>query len=130
MHRLLGRLKAVMSEKVGLFRTDKQLREAVEELHEIREEFRDVSIASTCLRYCQEIVNVLEFDLMLDLAEVITLGALSRQETRGSHYRVDFPQRNDKEWLKHTIVTLEGGKPRITHAPVSIGKYAPAARTY
>jgi succinate dehydrogenase / fumarate reductase flavoprotein subunit len=130
MHCLLGRLKAVMSEKVGLFRTEKPLREAVEAIREIREDFKDVFIAGKCLRYSQEIVNVIEFDLMLDLAEVIALGALHRRETRGSHYRLDFRQRDDKEWLKHTLVTLENGRPKVVHGPVNLGKYAPAARTY
>jgi succinate dehydrogenase / fumarate reductase flavoprotein subunit len=130
VHQLLGRLKAVMSEKVGLFRTEKPLREAVEAIREIRDGFKDVFVASKCLRFSQEIVNVFEFDLMLDLAEVIALGALHRRETRGSHYRLDFPQRDDKEWLKHTLVSLEGGKPKVAHGPVNVGKYAPVARTY
>jgi len=75
-------------------------------------------------------VNLLEFDSMLDLAEVITLGALNREETRGSHYRLDFKERNDKDWLKHTLVTWKEGKPQISYAGVNISKYEPEARKY
>ena len=67
---------------------------------------------------------------MLDLAEVITLGALNREETRGSHFRLDFKKRNDKDWLKHTLVTLEDGKPRIDYKEVMIDKYKPVERKY
>jgi succinate dehydrogenase / fumarate reductase flavoprotein subunit len=75
-------------------------------------------------------VNILEFDSMLDLAEVITLGALNREETRGSHFRVDFKDRNDKDWLKHTLVALKDGKSRVSYKDVNISKYEPKARTY
>jgi succinate dehydrogenase / fumarate reductase flavoprotein subunit len=75
-------------------------------------------------------VNIIEFDSMLDLAEVITLGALNREETRGSHFRVDFQDRNDKDWLKHTLVTLKDGKPHINFKEVNITKYEPKARIY
>jgi succinate dehydrogenase / fumarate reductase flavoprotein subunit len=67
---------------------------------------------------------------MLDLAEVITLGGLNREETRGSHFRIDFPKRNDKEWLKHTVVTCEEGHPRISYKDVKIDKYEPKERKY
>jgi succinate dehydrogenase / fumarate reductase flavoprotein subunit len=76
------------------------------------------------------VVNILEFEYMLDLAEVITLGALNREETRGSHYRLDFPERDDKSWLKHTIVTFKEGKPQISYKDVKLGKHKPQARLY
>jgi succinate dehydrogenase / fumarate reductase flavoprotein subunit len=75
-------------------------------------------------------VNIIEFDSMLNLAEVIASGALNREETRGSHFRVDFTDRNDKEWLKHTLVTLKNGKPQIGYRDVNITKYEPKARKY
>jgi succinate dehydrogenase / fumarate reductase flavoprotein subunit len=75
-------------------------------------------------------VNIIEFASMLDLAEVITLGGLNREETRGSHFRMDFPERNDKDWLKHTVVSYEDGKPRISYTEVKIDKYEPKERKY
>jgi succinate dehydrogenase / fumarate reductase flavoprotein subunit len=75
-------------------------------------------------------VNLIEFDSMLDLAEVITLGALNREETRGSHYRLDFKERNDRDWLKHTLATWKEGESQISYAGVNISKYKPEARKY
>jgi succinate dehydrogenase / fumarate reductase flavoprotein subunit len=131
VHKLLNRLKVVMSGKVGLFRTKKDLETALEEIRQIREDYhRSVFISGSCLRYSQELVNIIEFDYMLDLTEVITLGALNREETRGSHYRLDFPARNDRGWLKHTLVTWREGKPRIGYKDVKITRFQPEARKY
>ncbi|MDH5742221.1 MAG: FAD-binding protein, partial [Candidatus Aminicenantes bacterium] len=109
VHRLLNRLKVVMSDKVGIFRNKKDLSEALEDISQLREDYKNIYISGKCLRYSQELVNIIEFESMLDLAEVITSGALTREETRGSHFRTDFPKRDDKDWLKHTLVTLEDG---------------------
>jgi len=82
---------------------------------ELREEYKRVFIFGACIRYCQELVTLIEFDHMLDVAEVILKGALLREETRGSHFRTDHPKRNDETWLKHTIMTYtdKGRKSRI-----------------
>jgi len=130
VHLLLNRLKVIMSEKVDMFRNKKDLTKALEEIDELRDDYGKVFTSSHCLRYSQELVNIIEFDSMLDLAEVITLGALNREETRGSHFRVDFQDRNDKDWLKHTLVTLKDGKPHINFKEVNITKYEPKARKY
>jgi succinate dehydrogenase / fumarate reductase flavoprotein subunit len=130
VHGLLNMLKHVMSEKVGIFRTKKELAGAVEDIRRIRSDFKDAYLSSSTLRYCQELVNIIEFEYMLDLAEVITVGALHREETRGSHYRLDFTERNDLNWLKHTLVTFESGKPKVHYKNVTLGKYEPTARTY
>lgn len=131
VHHLLNRLKAVMSEKAGIFRTRRDLEQALEAILEIREAYQKQGyLAGHCRRFSQEMVNMLEFEYMLDLCEVIIRGALAREETRGSHYRLDFPDRNDKEWLKHTLVTLKDGKPEITYRPVQITRYSPVARLY
>jgi succinate dehydrogenase / fumarate reductase flavoprotein subunit len=130
VHRLLNRLKVIMSKKVDMFRNKKDLSEALEKISELREDYGRVNISGKCLRYSQELVNIIEFESMLDLAEVIASGALNREETRGSHFRVDFTNRNDKEWLKHTLVMLKDGKPQIGYRDVNITKYEPKARKY
>jgi succinate dehydrogenase / fumarate reductase flavoprotein subunit len=129
-HRLLNRLKQTMSEKVGIFRNKEDLAEALESISQLKEDYQRVFLAGKCLRFSQELVNIFEFESMLDLAEIITFGALNREETRGSHYRTDFPQRNDKEWLKHTLVTFKDGKPHISYKDVKIDKYQPMERKY
>jgi succinate dehydrogenase / fumarate reductase flavoprotein subunit len=129
-HILMGRLKAVMNEKVGLFRNKNELAQCLETIRELREAYEQVYISGPCLRFSQELVNIIEYESMLDLAEVITLGALNREETRGSHYRLDFENRNDDEWLKHTLITWKEGKPQISYKDVFIGKYQPVERKY
>lgn len=129
-HHLLNRLKVVMSEKVGLFRTKVELEKALEEIRQIREDYGRASLAGISLRYSQVLINMIEFASMVDVSEVITLGALRREETRGSHYRLDFSQRNDGDWLKHTLVQLRDGEPEVTYRPVRMTKYKPEERTY
>jgi succinate dehydrogenase / fumarate reductase flavoprotein subunit len=129
-HQLLNKLKVTMSGKLGLFRSRKHLEEAVDEIRQIREDYGRAYLSSNCLRYSQAIINLIEFGYMLDLTEVITLGALEREETRGSHYRLDFPKRNDKDWLKHTLVRLEDGRPQVSYRDVRITKYTPQERKY
>jgi succinate dehydrogenase / fumarate reductase flavoprotein subunit len=127
---LLGRLKAVMSDLVGVFRNGQELSAALEEIRTLKEDFKSSYIRSPHLYYCQEFVTFSEFDSMLDIAEVITLGALNREETRGSHYRTDFPKRDDKDWLKHTLMTWDDGKTEISYRDVKIDKYQPQERKY
>jgi succinate dehydrogenase / fumarate reductase flavoprotein subunit len=129
-HHLLNSLKVIMSEKVGIFRTKTQLQEALEAIREIREDYSRAFVSGRCLRYSQAIVNLIEFGYMVDLTEVITLGALEREETRGSHYRIDYSKRDDARWLKHTLVTLKEGKPEVAYRPVKVTKYTPEERKY
>ena len=89
---LLNRLKRLMSDTAGVFRDAPTLRRGLEELAELREAYRRVFIYGNCGRYCQEMVVLVEFEHMLEIAEVILLGALRREETRGSHFRTDFPE--------------------------------------
>jgi succinate dehydrogenase / fumarate reductase flavoprotein subunit len=75
-------------------------------------------------------VVLIEFEHMMEIAEVILLGALRRTETRGSHYRTDFPKRDDVAFLKHTIVSPAEKGPAIGYRDVQIGRYAPQERSY
>jgi len=130
VHLLLNTLKTVMSESVGMFRDKKALQEALEKIRELKEDYKRVYISGKCLRFCQELINIFEFESMLDLAEVIAFGALRREETRGSHYRLDFKERNDRDWLKHTLVTWKEDKPQVSYEKVDVSKYEPKVRKY
>jgi succinate dehydrogenase / fumarate reductase flavoprotein subunit len=127
---VLNRLKVIMSEKAGIFRKEKPLREALEEIPALREAGQKAFIFGAGPRYCQELLVHIEFEYMLDVAEAILLGALKREETRGSHYRTDFPVRNDDHWLKHTLLTWTEKGPRIDYEDVDVKKYKPEERKY
>ena len=78
-----------------------------------------------------ELINALELESMIDVAHATTLGALLREESRGAHFRRDFPKRNDEDWLKHTLATKDAtGEPSISYRAPVITRYQPMERTY
>ena len=80
--------------------------------------------------YNTNLVNVLEIENLLDLAEALVLGAYKREESRGGHARVDFPTRDDDKWLKHSLVKFVDNKPKLDYKPVTITKWKPVERKY
>jgi len=77
-----------------------------------------------------DLLNAWEIGNLLDLAEVTAASALARKESRGAHAREDFPKRDDKNWLKHTLAWLKDGEIRLRYKPVVITKYQPKERVY
>ena len=77
-----------------------------------------------------EFIKFKETEYMLLVADLFLKASLLRKESRSDHKREDFPERNDKEWLKHTVVSSEDGKPRIRYTEVKIDKYEPKERKY
>ena len=76
-------------------------------------------------------IGAIELSYMLDVAECIVVGALERKESRGAQFRLDFPKRNDDEWLKHIDLSLDGGEgPKVSFSPVTITKWQPEERRY
>jgi len=77
-----------------------------------------------------DLLNAWELGNLLELAEVVSVSALNRQESRGGHAREDFPKRDDQNWLKHTLAWKRGAKVEIGYKPVTITKYQPKERVY
>lgn len=126
------RLREVMSEKAGLFRTREGLEQAVAILKELKEGVKRVVVPGGApnRRFHQGLINAFEVGLMVDLGEIIVAGALRREESRGSHFRTDFPHRDDARWLHHTMASWTPDGPSFSTKPVVITKYQPQARTY
>jgi succinate dehydrogenase / fumarate reductase flavoprotein subunit len=80
--------------------------------------------------YNTDLLDAIELGALLELAGVITASALARKESRGAHFREDFPDRDDDHWLKHTLVQKEAGGRRIFYKPVNISRFEPKPRTY
>lgn len=124
------RLRDVMEEKVGIIRNGKELEEAIREISKLKEQFKNVTVQDKSSIYNTDFIEVLELDFMLDVAEAIAYSAFKRKESRGAHYRVDYPDRDDKNFLVHQSVYKTEYEPRIELLPVVITKWQPAERRY
>jgi succinate dehydrogenase / fumarate reductase, flavoprotein subunit len=124
-------LARTMDSSVGIFRTRGNLEEALASISRIRERYGNVRVSSPRLHMNYELMNALELGRMIDIGHAITLGALIREESRGAHFRTDFPGRNDRDWLKHTIAKMAGGRePSVSFKDVAITRYQPVERKY
>jgi succinate dehydrogenase / fumarate reductase flavoprotein subunit len=123
-------LQETMIEKVGIFRTREQMEEALEKVKELKRRFRDIDLSYTGKPYNLDLAHAWEVGGVLDVAEVIVRGALMREESRGSHSRRDFTQRDDEKWLKHTVAKVTPDGPQFTYKDVVITKWQPEARRY
>jgi succinate dehydrogenase / fumarate reductase, flavoprotein subunit len=123
-------MQKLMTDKCSVFRRGEDLKKAHEDLRAIKAQYRDVEIDDKGRTYNSDLLETLELEGLLDLAETILACAMSRQESRGAHFREDFPERNDAEWLKHTLVQNTPNGPRIFFKPVSITRFQPKPRTY
>ncbi len=123
-------MQHVMDEMVGVFRTKRELETALREIRAIKKRFVDVSLGKSDERFNFALVRTLELSNMLDLAESIVLGALHREESRGAHWRIDFPFRDDERFLKHTLVTKTDDEFSISYKDVNLGKFEVKERSY
>ncbi len=122
---LRDELGQVMAQNLGIFRTQKSMREAAEKIRELKARAMHLSLQDKGKVFNSELIQSLELFSLLDLAETIVAGALARQESRGAHYRSDFPQRDDVNWLKHTLAYRTPDGPRLEYAPVAVTRFPP-----
>ncbi len=120
----------MMNSQVGIFRTKENLEGALEKIQEMKLRYRHVPIQNKGNIFNTDLQFHLELGLMLDCAEVIALSALSREESRGAHYRLDFPARDDEKWLKHTMAYYTPEGPEMDTLPVTITQWEPTERKY
>jgi len=124
-------MQETMTEHVGVFRHEAGLREAVQTLAELKKRYQRVVLDSSRSGFNYDLVDTLELEGMLDLAEVTALTALRRTECRGSHWRTDHLGRDDENWLVHSMVRYSSdGQPDVTYDDVIITRYPPQEREY
>ena len=129
-YELRRELWEAMDEYAFIFRSGGGLEEGLRKVRELKSRFNQIKVEDRSRVGNTELVNTLELGFMLDLAEVIFTGALARTESRGAHFRLDYPARDDEHWLRHTLAeyTLEG--PKLSYIPVTITKWQPEERRY
>jgi len=123
-------MKKVMFDEVGIYRTGAVMESAIDKVLELKERFKHVRVSDTGKIFNTELLNAWELGNMLDVAELVAVCALNRTESRGGHTREDYPNRDDVNWLKHTLACKEDGRIKIEYKPVVITKHQPKARVY
>jgi succinate dehydrogenase / fumarate reductase flavoprotein subunit len=128
--RLRDEMKSLMTYQVGIFRKESDLQMAKGKIKELKKRLLNVGIKQKGFAFNYEFIQYWELEGMLDLAEVIVEGALARKESRGSHFRVDYPNRDDKHWLRHTLASKTPEGLKLDYKKVTITSYPPKERTY
>ncbi|MCX5368426.1 MULTISPECIES: succinate dehydrogenase flavoprotein subunit [unclassified Streptomyces] len=128
-------LQETMDANVMVFRTEQTIKTAVEKLAELRERYRNISIQDKGRRFNTDLLEAIELGNLLDLAEVMAVSALARKESRGGHYREDYPNRDDVNFMRHTMAYREVGDDgtesiRLDYKPVVQTRYQPMERKY
>lgn len=123
-------MTALMTNQVGVFRVGSELGDAVMRLGQLRDRFQRLSPPVGRQPFNYGLMDYLEVGYLLDLSEIIARGALARTESRGAHYRLDYPRRDDRNWLRHTFVRRGDDGPQFSAGPVSITRYEPRERGY
>jgi len=123
-------MQTVMMEKVGIYRNEGDMRAAVTEMQQLKERYKEVRVQDTGRQFNTDLLELIELGNMLDLSLITAAAALNRTESRGAHSREDYPERDDENWLKHSLTYLEGNTVRIDYKPVDISIWEPKPRTY
>ncbi|MFF8538180.1 succinate dehydrogenase flavoprotein subunit [Streptomyces sp. SAS_267] len=128
-------LQECMDANVMVFRTEQTIKTAVEKIAELRERYKNVSVQDKGKRFNTDLLEAIELGNLLDLAEVMAVSALARKESRGGHYREDYPNRDDVNFMRHTMAYREVGDDgtesiRLDYKPVVQTRYQPMERKY
>ncbi len=118
-------LGKVMSQNLGIFRTEKSTRQALQIIQDLKVRASRVWLQDHGKIFNTDLIQALELRSLVEIAETIVAGALAREESRGAHYRSDFPRRDDQNWLKHTLAYWTPDGPSLRYAPVTITRFRP-----
>jgi len=128
--RIRRELRTLMDKHAGVYRSGESMKEGLAKIAELRRRFGKISIQDKSRIYNSNLIQALETENMLELAEVLLFAGLAREESRGAHARRDFSQRDDEKFLAHSMVYSTDGKPRLEYKPVTITTWKPVERKY
>jgi len=123
-------LRRNLDATMGVFRTGERMEVGLKKIRELKERYKHISLKDKSLRYNTDLERAIETGFMIDVAEVATLSALTRTESRGGHARRDYKVRDDENWLKHTMTCFTEDGPRLEYSPVNISMWKPVERKY
>jgi succinate dehydrogenase / fumarate reductase flavoprotein subunit len=123
-------MQEVMFEHVGVFRIEEGMKTAVDKVRELKERFVNVCVDDHGRIFNTDVLEAWELGCLLDLAEVTAVSALERKESRGAHAREDFPKRDDKKWMQHTLAELTPKGVALRYKPVTVTQFEPKERVY
>jgi succinate dehydrogenase flavoprotein subunit len=118
-------LGKTLSQNLGIFRTKQSMTHALDCVQALKKRAARVMLQDHGKVFNSDLIHALELDSLLDIAETIAAGGIAREESRGAHYRSDFPNRDDGKWLKHTVAYQTSEGPRLDYAPVTITHFQP-----
>ncbi len=127
---LRNAMQELMTESCSVFRNEKDLKKALSDLEDLKDRYQNIMIDDRRDAFNSDLLEAIELERLLGLAETILLSALARQESRGAHFREDYPERDDENWLKHTLIRQTDHGPEISYKPVTITRFQPKVRTY
>ena len=123
-------MNKIMEESTGIYRSEELLQKAVKDIAVLKDRFRNVALDDRTLSFNTELLTALELGNMLEVSEAMIHSALNRKESRGSHQRTDYPARDDKNFLKHSLAYCADAQPRIAYKDVVITRWPPGERVY
>jgi len=122
---LLSELGESMNQNLGIFRTRASMANAQETIQLLKDRTRGLTLRDKGQTFNTDLIQAQELGFLLDVAETIVAGSLAREESRGAHYRQDFPRRDDANWLKHTLASWSSTGPNLSYTPVKITRFPP-----
>jgi len=124
-------LADTMYDNVGIFRSAEKLELAKQRVGELRERYaRGLTIQDKGRTFNSDLIQAIELGSMLEMADCLVTGAIARTESRGAHSRLDYPERDDENWLRHTLTYYDNGEVGLDYKPVTITEHEPAVRSY
>jgi len=127
---LRAEMQRTMEECAGIYRNEAGLLEGIRRIRALRQRFANVRVVDRSTVFNLNLTDALETGHMLELAEVILVGAFARTESRGAHSRTDYPKRDDARWMRHTLARRSTDGPVLDYAPVGFTRFEPTERVY